>query len=225
MMDERKNIVFESVKFGFKTLVKHIFLFACLLLAAAVMKRVISVMSTFLYAWFNWSGIHSSLFHLFCIVLIVLAVCFLFVGLYKIALDMHDYGKSSVQGFFSCLILLPRVLAAFLFYIIATGIGMLLLVIPGVFIMFRCFLFPYCIIDRNVGAIESLKMSYEVTKKHGWHLFLLSIIVGVIGEILDILFVCFNVVGLVNSIGRSLFAILVYAYFYRTLVPKNSYSE
>lgn len=222
MMEEKKNIVLESIKFGFKTLVKHIFLFVCILLAAAVMKRIISIMATFLYAWFLWLGMHNVLSLSVCGLLEALSVFCIFLGLYKIALDLCDYGKISAQPFFSCLILLPRVIAGFVFFLLAIGVGMIFLLIPGMIIAVRCVLFPYFIIDRNMTAIESLKMSYEVTKKHGWQLFLLSIIVWIIGGILDILFVCFNVVGLVSSVGEILFVLFIYAYFYRALVPRKN---
>lgn len=63
-------------------------------------------------------------------------------------------------------------------------VGLILLVIPGLYVMAKYLLFPYFLLDRNLGPIESLQETAKATK-------------GKVGFLFLLLLVCFllNVVG------------------------------
>jgi hypothetical protein len=44
--------------------------------------------------------------------------------------------------------------------------GLVLLIVPGIFVIQRLLLAPYFLIDRDLGVIEAIKMSWAETKAH-----------------------------------------------------------
>jgi hypothetical protein len=65
---------------------------------------------------------------------------------------------------------------------IAIGIGFVLLVIPGVILVWRLMFAPYILIDQKVEISEAFVRSWEMTKGHAWAIYsiiLLSILLGV----------------------------------------------
>ena len=82
-------------------------------------------------------------------------------------------------------------------------IGLILFIVPGLFMLRRYILAPYFLIDRNMGVFEAMRTSTELSKKYGaavWGLigvqFLLVVpsfipfIGSLITWILDILYYC-----------------------------------
>lgn len=61
-------------------------------------------------------------------------------------------------------------------YIIAVFIGIALFVIPGIYLMIRLQFFTAAIVEEDAGIIESLKRSWEITKREAGKLFLLGLI-------------------------------------------------
>lgn len=54
---------------------------------------------------------------------------------------------------------------------IIIGVGMILLIIPGLYLMGRLFPVFYLIIDKKINVCKAIKMSWEITRKTGWYLF------------------------------------------------------
>lgn len=54
--------------------------------------------------------------------------------------------------------------------------GILLLIIPGIYWAVRYQFFGYCILDRDVGPVEAMKMSGRITRGSWWNLFWLGIL-------------------------------------------------
>ena len=54
---------------------------------------------------------------------------------------------------------------------IIIGVGMILLIIPGLYLMGRLFPVFYLIIDKKINVFKAIKMSWEITRKTGWYLF------------------------------------------------------
>jgi len=229
-VDSRKSIVGDAFRFGLRTLAKHIILFLFILLTVAIVNRVVSIAFTLLYvqmsSWFidQWFIVYTRCFFVFYALVMFLLIGGMYLGFYKIALDLYDRGKSSIKNLFLCFTRAPRFLVALILYLAMLCAGAVFFVLPGIFVIIRFSLFPYFIVDHNAGAIESLKMSYEVTQNHGRDSFLLSILVLIIVTFLEILFALFGVTGLVNSMGSTFFSVLAYAFFYRLLVPKANTS-
>lgn len=106
---------------------------------------------------------------------------------------------------------------SFLYYAgakILTGIivivGLVLLIVPGVIAALALIFATYLIIDRNMGPIEAMKESVQMTKGHRWQLFLLAL--ALLG--INILGALALMIGLLVSVPVSLFAL---AHVYRTL--------
>lgn len=78
---------------------------------------------------------------------------------------------------------LPAYVAAVAIAAIPTGIGFLLLIVPGLYITARLFLVvPVAVLDR-VGAIDVVRRSWNLTENHAWTilLFLLLAILFLLG--------------------------------------------
>ena len=143
---------------------------------------------------------------------VVLAIFFVGfdLGFKKIALDLHDRGESSVKALFSCFNLAPKALVGWILYSLMVWVGWLLFVLPGFIALLRFAFFPYFIIDKHVGPIDALKMSYEVTQHHVWDMFAFWVAIKVV-----------TYLGFLSWIGIILtwpLSTLAYAFFYRKLV-------
>jgi uncharacterized membrane protein len=135
---------------------------------------------------------------------------FLAVGMIKTMLSIVDGGQPEIGELFSGgPVFVPYVLGSIL-YGIAVGLGILLLVLPGIYISLAFALYGYVIIDKGLGPIEALKASYAITKGVMWKLlgfFLLISLLNVVGALLVGL-------GLLITAPVSVVAI---AYVYRQL--------
>ncbi len=90
---------------------------------------------------------------------------------------------------------------------ISVVVGLVLLIVPGVFLALSFIFSSYLIVDKGRGPIEAIKESWNMTKGHKWRLLLL--IMTVIG--LNILGLLALLVGLLVTIPVSMLAI-VHAY-------------
>ena len=64
-----------------------------------------------------------------------------------------------------------NVLLAIVICSIIMGVGMILLIIPGLYLMGRLFPVFYLIVDKKINVCKAIKMSWEITRKTGWYLF------------------------------------------------------
>jgi uncharacterized membrane protein len=55
-------------------------------------------------------------------------------------------------------------------------IGIIMLIVPGIIFACRLAFVPYLVIDRKMEAMEALKTSWELTKGHGWKIFLIGLL-------------------------------------------------
>jgi len=72
----------------------------------------------------------------------------------------------------------PRFLAmlgGMMLHMLILLIGFALLIVPGVILAFGLSLYPYFIVDRNMGPVEALKASWETTTGQKGSLFVLGI--------------------------------------------------
>lgn len=58
---------------------------------------------------------------------------------------------------------------------IMTTVGFILLIVPGIIVLLRFGMYQSAIVDRNMGIIESLKYSWELTKGNGLNLFVIGL--------------------------------------------------
>jgi len=65
---------------------------------------------------------------------------------------------------------------AYILCVIAVFFGLLLLILPGVYVGARLALFPSFMMMENKGVLDSLKLSWEATDEHGGILFGLTLL-------------------------------------------------
>lgn len=150
---------------------------------------------------------------------VILALFFvgLDLGFRKIALQVHDRHESSYKELFSSFSLAPKAIIGWILYCCMVWIGWLLFVLPGFIALLRFAFFPYFIVDKNMGPIDALKESYEVTKYHMWDIFAFWVAVKILISL-----------GFVSWMGIFItwpLSTLAYACFYRKLVADHVQAE
>lgn len=102
------------------------------------------------------------------------------LGTTHIILSLVDGKTVSITGIFSRSDLFWKYLLASIMYALAMGIGFILLIIPGVYILLKYGFYGYAIVDRpELTAIDALKESARLTDGIKWQL--LSFYLALIG--------------------------------------------
>jgi uncharacterized membrane protein len=99
---------------------------------------------------------------------LVLSVGIMYAYLRLVRNDDPNFGHvlAPLQSF-------VRVLAAVVLMTVIVFVGFLLLVVPGVIVAIGLFPVYFAIVDRDEGAVDTLKYSWDLTNGHKWDLFLL----------------------------------------------------
>jgi uncharacterized membrane protein len=97
---------------------------------------------------------------------------------------------------------------------LAVGIGLVLLIVPGIIFMLMFMIVTFIVIDRELGPIEAMTESKRITHGYKWSLLGFSLVL-VLVNLLGILAL---VVGLLVSIPVSS---LAFAYAYRLLAVRT----
>lgn len=167
----------------------------------------------------DFMGAVTASFFSLLISAVVLALFFvgLDLGFRKIALRVHDRHESSYKELFSAFALAPKAIVGWILYCLMVWVGWLLFILPGFIALLRFAFFPYFIVDKNMGPIDALKESYEVTKHHMWDIFAFWVAVKILISL-----------GFVSWMGILItwpLSTLAYACFYRKLVVDHVNSE
>ncbi|HZW60635.1 MAG TPA: hypothetical protein VFF04_00235 [Candidatus Babeliales bacterium] len=241
-MDSQFSIK-EAIKFGFSAIIDNIGLFvglavtyiavlvvalvgAIFLIGMPHVMRLMSFMPELAQGCHNaqecdvmkqsFMGIFQG-FSLAWIIGIILLLWLLLIamqlGYAQIALDVHDTGKSSVSRIFSSFWALPKVIIATILSLLVIIPGLILLIIPGIYLTIRLYFFWFFILDKNAGIFESLKLSWQATRGQVWHLFLLLLVLALFGL----------AVKMVAFFFLLPFTLIVYVYVYRRLTSTSSY--
>jgi hypothetical protein len=98
------------------------------------------------------------------------------LGMIKYFLDVADHGEGSLGSLFAYP--LPAVFFLLAGYMmgIVTLIGFLLLVIPGIYILCRCYLFTTFGVDKEINGFEALGQCWERTGPYVLQLFVIAIV-------------------------------------------------
>lgn len=104
---------------------------------------------------------------------------------------------------------------------ILVGVGLLLLVFPGLYLFRKYCLSPYFIIDKNAGVFESLTLSAEVTKQYSgaiWGTIGVFVLIAILGIAVA------SVIPFLGNIFSSLVmvvAAMLFACRYQEMVAHN----
>lgn len=107
--------------------------------------------------------------------------------------------------------LLTYILSYFLFMLIVV-IGLVLFIIPGIYLALRLQFFIAFIVEENAGIVESLKMSWAITKGNTGKLFLLALLMFAI-LLLGV------IVLIIGIFVAAPLVYMMYCYTFRKLYP------
>ena len=120
---------------------------------------------------------------------------FLQLGLVRVGLNIVSGKEASIGMLFSQGNKLVRAILASILYGIAVVIGILLLIVPGIYIALRYGQFITAIVDRDLGIMDAFEYSSSITTNNRmnlflfWLLVLVAIIIGMIPCGLGLIFV------------------------------------
>jgi uncharacterized membrane protein len=137
---------------------------------------------------FNETILASLLSLVFIILFLVIQL-----GAYNMILKLVDGKHAKIQDLYTYPNIAMKVLrniVAGIIVGIAVMIGLIFLIIPGIYIAVRLMFFTYYIVDKDAGITDSIKMSWELTKNGVFNLFLLGI-----------LFFILNFIGMILIVG------------------------
>ena len=105
------------------------------------------------------------------------AALFFQLGLTRAALNVASGDEASVATLFSQGDKLWRAIGAGILYYLMVMAGLLLLVVPGVYLALRFVMYQNAIVDRNLGIMEAFRYSSELTRNNKLSLFGLVIMI------------------------------------------------
>jgi phage FluMu protein Com len=115
---------------------------------------------------------------LFCVAALVCAC--LHLGLLRIMIKLARGERVAASDMFSATdVLLPALIAGVL-YCVACGVGFAFCFVPGFYVLLAGSQFLQLLVDRRCGALESLRLSWQITAGNKVTLFLLGILLWAI---------------------------------------------
>ncbi len=194
----------EAVLFGWNVLKKNARFFLGLLAIVIALNILISlVMSSF-----SEEAPQVLVFAFSIMVLILDAL--IGMGIIKISLKFCDQEPASYEELISPYPLLLKYIAGSIIYAVIVVIGLIFLIVPGLYLALKYQFYDYLIIDQGKGPVEAIKMSGVLTKGVKWNLVLFWLMLAGI----NILGMLALGVGLIITIPLSWLAT---AYVYRRL--------
>lgn len=191
----------EALKFGWNSLKQNFWFFVLIMVIAAVVSRSPAILVNK-----ENTGIAAGMVGLIAILLQLLVN----LGLNKIALMLHSGAKPTWKELFIQYPLLLKYLGASIIYGVAVAIGLVLLVVPGIYLAIKYAFFGFVMVDKNTGIMESLKTSAKMTDGVKWEL----LGFGVVMCIINILGALALMIGLFITVPITLMASV---YVYRKL--------
>jgi uncharacterized membrane protein len=136
------------------------------------------------------------------------------MGVLSICLKLYDQKPVEISDLWSCI---PKILDYIIVkfaYSLIVGIGLVLLIIPGLIWTMQFYLASYLVVDRGTGAIAALKGSSAITHGVKWDLGVFaSVLLGV--NIIGIL--CLGI-GLMITLPMTMLASV---FVYRKLLTQT----
>ncbi len=108
------------------------------------------------------------------------------IGVLQINLQVIKGKEISLLELFSHVELLWKFLVASIFYTLMVLIGLVFLIVPGIYLAVKYQFFGYLIVDKKLGPLEALQRSGEITRGCWWDLFFAAVnfkVINLIGAI------------------------------------------
>lgn len=193
----------EAIDFGFGVAKSNIFFFLSLFVVIIITYGFLGVLES------AFSGQSAFLSFLAEIVRVVVGLI-ISMGVIKVALEFVDKRKPQLKDVFYTKSILNYFLVSIIKSIIIVA-GLVLFIIPGIIFSIKLQFATYLVVDKNMGVVDALNKSWEMTKGVKMNLFLFGIILALI----NLVGLCALVVGLLLTIPLSMVAT---AYVYRKLL-------
>ncbi len=103
------------------------------------------------------------------------------LGLIKIALKICDEAIPDTGDLFSSYPLVINYIIASILYGLMVIVGLIFLIVPGIYLAIKHQFYTYLIVDKGMGPIEAIKESGRITKGALWNLLGFVIIVTLLG--------------------------------------------
>jgi len=132
------------------------------------------------------------------------------LGIMRMALRFVDGEKGELVDLFSTFSLITSYLIASVLVGLVVMLGFCLLILPGIYWAVRLYMFPWVIVDKQVGPFEAMRQSWAMTDGSFWNMFLLGVLLCGI----NILGTMALLIGLLVTIPLSFLAV---AHVYRQL--------
>jgi uncharacterized membrane protein len=185
----------EAIKFGFELAKKNLLFFMGILVIVVIFSALSSSLK-------NLVNVQKEpLLYMFLYVVLFVVNLIIGIGLVKIILEFVDGRKPKFRDI---LYYKPAVkyLVASIVQGIITLVGFILLIIPGIIFSVRLQFINYLIVDKNLGPIDAIKTSWNITRGNTWNLFFFGILIGLI----NILGLLCLVIGLFITVPLSMLA-------------------
>ncbi|MBD3231235.1 hypothetical protein GF322_01080 [Candidatus Dependentiae bacterium] len=204
--------IFDTIKYSFLIFYKHLLktFFAwsiCFILSFVssllwFIPGILSLTKSNLFT--GWSSIFLSIWFLLSLCFSIILIFGLWAGFLRFCLKLHDFGTSSLKLLFKNfkIIQLLRLIGANILIILLVFGGIILFVIPGLYIAARLILVNYLIIDKNMRIINAMKNSIRLTKNNVLVLLMITSIYLLINQII---FGLFNFISVDYSVKGLLF--------------------
>ncbi len=136
------------------------------------------------------------------------------IGLIKISLNFVEKKESKYTDLFTYYDRTVNYMAGSILYGLIIVAGLILLVVPAIYWGVRLQFYSYLVTEKNLGPIQALKGSWNMTADHTWQLFVYGLIVMGI----NILGMLALFIGMFWTIPTTQIAT---AYIYKNLSKKN----
>lgn len=202
-MAEKKFSISEALRFGWDTTLGNLLFFIGVLILAWLIPGI----PNFIAEALKENKIPSIALSLLALILNII----ISIGLIRIALIFCDNEKAQISELFSDVHLFFKFLFVSILYMLIIAGGLILLIVPGIIWLVKFQFAAYLVVDREMGPIEALKKSAQITS-------------GAKGDLLIFWSACFGIIilGLLALIVGLFVAIpttaLAYAFVYRKLL-------
>jgi uncharacterized membrane protein len=195
----------EAIKFGFETAKSNLFFLVVLFIIVMLISGSMSALGR--------QAAHEPAFAFVLWLFQTIVNLIVGAGMINIFLKFIDNKKPEYKDLFYYKPIVNYAIASILNGLIVVG-GLILLVIPGIFFAIRLQYTSYLIVDKNLGPIEAIKASWNITRGNVWNLFFFGILICLI----NVLGVLCLLIGLFITVPLGMLAT---AFVYRKLLLQS----
>ncbi len=196
-----------ALEFGWKTFKENALFFIILMAAIGIPMALLNVLMREL----PWFSVSAMFLRGVCWVIRVLAI----MAVMLVSLSYRDKGTFDYRNVGALQPLFLPYLLGTLLYSLLVGVGMVLLIAPGVYILVKYQFTPYLLVDRGMQPVEALREAGELARGSWLELFLFVLAIAGINFLGAILFG----IGLLVTIPVT---ILAHSWVYRSFVPSGN---